>query len=109
MSDKVFGLDFDTLQIVLQKVQLLYQEKLELNPISKRGLEATFTFENQFLLTMEYLRSYPTFDVLAFSYGISKSYAFVCYRKISGLLLEVLALKNPKKISFKIVKKPLLT
>lgn len=107
LSERIFGLKFDTLQTVLKKVQLLYHEKLEANPLSKRGLVAEFSFENQFLLTLEYLRSYQTFDVLSFSYGISKSYAYVCYKKILGLLSETFALNN-KKISFKTIKKVLV-
>jgi hypothetical protein len=108
VSEKIYGLNFDILKDTLKKVQLLYYQKLEENPISKRGLNAEFTFENQFLLTMEYLRGYQTFDVLAFSYGISKSYAFKTFEKIFRLLSEIFALKNPKKISFKTVKKAIV-
>ena len=105
ISEKVFGLDFDILKIVLGKVQNLYEQKLDAHPISKRGLKAVLRFENQFLLTMGYLRTYQTFDVLGFSYGISKSYAFKCYGKIFALLAEAFSLKNPEKITFKEVKK----
>jgi hypothetical protein len=104
LSENVFGLKYDLLNSLLVKVQLLNNKKLEENPISKRGLNAKFTFENQFLLTMEYLRTYQTFEVLAFSYGISESYASKCYHKILTLLYDVIGLKKGQKISYKKVK-----
>ncbi len=108
LSEKVFGLEYTLLNNLLQKVQFLHNLKLEENPISKRGIKADFTFENQFLMTLEYLKSYQTFEVLGFSYGISESYANQCYHKILKLLLEVIGLKNPKKISYKKVKKAII-
>lgn len=104
LSENVFGLKYELLNTLLEKVQLLNTKKLDENPISKRGLNAQFTFENQFLLTLEYLKTYQTFEVLGFSYGISKSYASKCYHKILGLLYEVIGLKKGQKISYKKVK-----
>jgi hypothetical protein len=91
--------------LCLKKTQLLCEQKLEENPISKRGLDSQFGFANQFLLTLEYLKTYQTFDVLAFTYGISKSYANKCYHKVLTLLVEVIGLRNPKKITRKQVAK----
>ena len=108
LSEKVFGLEYGLLNNLLKKVQLLHESKLNENPISKRGLKADFTFENQFLMTLEYLKFYQTFEVLGFSYGISESYANHCYHKILKLLFEVIELKNPKKISYKKVKKAII-
>ena len=108
LSVKVFGLEFDLLKITLEKVQFLNEQKLLDNPISKRGLKAEFSFSNQFLLTMEYIKTYQTFEVLGFSYGVSESYASKCFHKIIGLLSEAIGLKNPKKISFKKVKKAII-
>jgi hypothetical protein len=108
LSTKVFGLEFELLNDILKKVQFLEDKRLEENPISKRGLKADFTFENQFLLTMEYLKSYQTFEVLGFSYGVSESHANRCYHKILKLLYEAIGLKNPKKISYKKVKKAII-
>lgn len=104
LSEKVFGLDFDLLISLLEKVKLVDEQKRELNPVSKRGLRADFSFENQFLLTLEYLKTYQTFQVLAFNYGISESYANKCYHKILDLLSQVVGLKNPTKLSYKKLK-----
>lgn len=86
---------------LLEKVQKAHEQYLEENPLSKRGLDAEFSFENQLLLTLEYLRSYQTFEVLGFSYGISESYANKCYHKILTLLATVVGLQNPDKITRK--------
>jgi hypothetical protein len=108
LSEKVFGLEYTLLKSVLQKVQILYQKRKEENLLSKRGLKADFSLENQFLLTLEYLKTYQTFDVLGFSYGIQGSYASKCFHKILDLLVEVIGLKNTKKISFQKVKKAII-
>lgn len=101
VCESLFGLKIGPLKKLLEKVQLLREKKLEQNPLSKRGLNADFTFSNQFLLTMEYLRTYQTFEVLAFSYGISKSYANKCYHRTLTLLAQEAGLKNPEKITRK--------
>lgn len=108
ISEKVFGIPFDTLKFLFEKVKILHLNELENNPISKRGLKPKFTLENQFLLTIEYLKNYPTFEVLGFSYGISDSYAVKCFHKILPLLSEAIGLKNPDKISFKKVRKAII-
>ena len=74
-------------------------------PLSNRGIEGEFTIANQLLLTLEYLRQYPTFLSLGFSYGISESYANKIYHNIRAILLELVGLKNPQKIKFKDVEK----
>jgi len=53
------------------------------------------------LLTTEYLRTHRTFEVPAFSYGISKSYANKCCHRALTLLAEDAGLKNPEKITRK--------
>lgn len=95
----LFGLKIGPLKTLLEKTQFLYEQKPGQNPLSKRGLNAEFTFSNQFLLTMEYLRTYQTFEVIAFSYGISKSYANKCYHRVLTLLAQEVGLKNPRKIT----------
>lgn len=101
VSEIVFGLEFGLLESLLRKTQSLHEQKLEENPLSKRGLDSKFGFANRFLLTLEYLRTYQTFDVLAFNYGISKSYANKSYHKTLALLAQVTGLKNPDKITRK--------
>jgi hypothetical protein len=99
VSESLFGLNLVTLQTLIKKVQKEHLSNLDKNPLSKRGLKPSISFENQVLITLEYLRTYSTFEVLAFNYGISVSYANKIYHKISVFLLEVIGLKNDKKIS----------
>jgi hypothetical protein len=101
VSESLFGLKFGLLEKLLKKVQKAHEQYLEQNPLSKRGLDAGFSFENQFLLTLEYLRTYQTFEVLGFSYGISKSYANKTYHKMLTLLADVTGLQNPEQITRK--------
>jgi Helix-turn-helix of DDE superfamily endonuclease len=98
---RLFGVKYDTFNFVLKKVQKNIDAFLIKNPVSNRGIPASFSIENQVLLTLEYLRQYPTFLSLGFSYGISESYANKIYHKIRPILAEVIGLKNPSKLKFK--------
>ena len=101
---RVFGLDWVLLEAILDKVQNSFQQIKSQRPISNRGLKSELSFENQFLLSMEYLKSYSTFQVLGFSYGISESYACKIYHKFRPVLAQVVGLKNPDKLTYKKVK-----
>lgn len=101
---RVFGLDWVLLEIILRKVQEHFQQIKSQKPLSNRGLKAELSFENQFLLAMEYLKSYSTFQVLGFSYGVSESYACKIYHKFRPVLAQVVGLKNPDKLTYKKVK-----
>jgi hypothetical protein len=98
---RLFGVKYDIFDFILKKVQNQIDVFLTENPLSNRGIPANFTIENQVLLTLEYLRQYPTFLSLGFSYGISESYANKIYHKIRPILAEVIGLKNPNKLKFK--------
>lgn len=71
------------------------------NPLSNRGLEGEFSLPNQLLLTFEYLRQYPAFLSLGFSYGISESYANKIFHKISPILADIVGLKKNDKLKYK--------
>lgn len=101
---RLFGVDFGHLESVLVKVQNKIDQHLQQNPVSNRGIDAEFSVANQLLLTFEYLRQYPTFLSLAFSYGISESYCNKIFHKMRPLLADVVGLKNPEKLQYKDVK-----
>ena len=101
---RLFGVDFAHLEAVLVKVQNKIDQNLAENPLSKRGLDAEFSVANQLLLTFEYLRQYPTFLSLGFSYGVSESYCHKIFHKMRPILAEVVGLKNPEKLQDKDVK-----
>lgn len=105
---RLFGLKIELFEAIFQKVQKHFENYLENNPLSKRGLSAELSLENQLLLTLEYLRQYPTFLSLGLSYGISESYANKIYHKIRPVLAEIVGLKNPDKLKFKHLKKAII-
>jgi len=53
---------------------------------------------------LEYLRQYPTFLSLGFSYGISESYAYKIFHKMEVVLADIISLKNPDKLRYTDVK-----
>lgn len=105
---RLFGLDFDKLESLLEKVQLYFEQKQSENPISNRGLKTGLGLKDQFLLTLTYLRTYKTFIVLGFEYGVSESWANKIYHRHLEALGDILGLKNPAKLSRRKVRKVLL-
>jgi len=105
---RLFGVKYDVFELLLKKVQNEMDDFLQQHPLSNRGLTADFSLENHVLLTLEYLRQYPTFLSLAVSYGISESYANKVYHKIRPVLGQAIGLKNPEKLKFKHVQKALI-
>lgn len=101
---RLFGVEFVQLEAVLAEVQNQIDHYLQENPLSNRGIDAELSIPNQVLLTFEYLRQYPTFLSLGFSYGISESYCNKIFHKIRAILADVVGLKNPKELKYKDVK-----
>lgn len=102
---RVFGVKFKNFQMLLGKVQFKTDQYLAQNPLANRGLDAEFSLANQLLLTLEYLKSAPTFEVLGFSYGISESYAYKCYHSLLPLLAQAVGENNPQQLQYKDVQK----
>jgi hypothetical protein len=105
---RLFGVKYDIFEYILKNVQKSIDTYLAENPLSNRGITSDFSIENQVLLTLEYLRQYPTFLSLGFSYGISESYANKIYHKIRPILAETVGLKNPDKLKFKHIQKVII-
>ena len=101
---RLFGIKFELLEIILVKVQNKNKKYLQENPTSNRGIDGEFSISNQLLLTLEYLRQYPTFLSLGFSYGISESYANKVFHKTRAILADVIGLTNPNSLKYKDIK-----
>ena len=101
---RLFGIKFELLETILVKVQNHKNSFLQENPTSNRGLDGEFSISNQLLLTLEYLRQYPTFLSLGFSYGISESYTHKIFHKMKPILADIIGLKNPDKLKYNDVK-----
>ncbi len=104
-SKRVFGLKMEQIDNLLGKVQNHIDQYKRQNPLSNRGPDAQLSVADQLLLTLEYLKSYPTFVVLGFSYGISESWANKIYHRIRPILAETVGLKNPDKLRYSQVQK----
>lgn len=107
-SKRLFGLKMEQIESLLEKVQERFALHIEQNPISNRGPKAAMPLSDQLLLTLEYLKSYPTFVVLGFSYGVSESWACKIYHRLRPVLFEVVGLKNPDKIKYEKVRKVII-
>jgi Helix-turn-helix of DDE superfamily endonuclease len=65
---------------------------------NKRGRKGEFQLEDKLLLTLRYLRDYPTFISLANEFSISEGYANKIFSKVSFALVKVLKLPNLEEL-----------
>lgn len=66
-------------------------------PIKKRGKQVSrLTVEDKLLLTLTYVRHYPTFQQLGRQFGISESYAHKLYERNRDRLVRLLRLPGHK-------------
>jgi len=92
------GISLENFYLVLEKINKNILEQLEAKPMKKRGLKANITLENKLLLTLIYLRDYPTFFNLGKSFGISESYANKTYHYILNILVKTIHVPNHKNL-----------
>jgi hypothetical protein len=106
--NQLFGLSFEKLELLIGKVQNHIENLIKENPMSNRELNSALGEKDQILLSLEYLRGYPTFAKLGFDYNMSDSWACKIYHFHLPIFLEVIGLKKPDKISKKKVRKLLI-
>ena len=93
---RMTGISMKNFEIVMQMViDYLKDEKLS-QPMRKRGIQSNMKVEDKILLTLFYLRHYPTFSTLGGVFNISESYAHKIYHRFSDILIKVLKLSNRK-------------
>ena len=66
--------------------------------MKKRGLKSTISIADQLLLTLTYLRHYPTFAKLGKEFSISESYANKIYHRMLDILVRVLPMNSKKEL-----------
>ena len=91
---RTVGLPLEKFQYLVEQIRVALQVQKDHNPLKKRGLKSELSLENQVLLTLLYLRDYPTFIQLGLQFGLSESYANKIYHKISTLLVRILHVKS---------------
>ena len=81
------------------KLTTYLDEQKALNPMTRRGRkDSKLALEDRLLLTLYYLRHYPTFINLAAIFGISESYCHKVYARTARLLAKVEKLPNRKAL-----------
>jgi hypothetical protein len=91
------GLTKENFETLCEKTEAHLREEKERNPQKRRGLKATkLSLANCILLTLYYLRHYPTFANLADVFEISESYCHKIYTRYSKILIQVEPLPNRK-------------
>ena len=107
-SKRLFGLKMEHIEVLLEKVQKLTDSHREQNPLSNWGVKSAVPLSEQLLPALEYLKSYPTFVVPGFSYGVSGSWACKIYHRLHPVLFEVVGLKNPGRLRYEKVRKVII-
>ena len=92
------GISLENFLYLFDKIKAHIQEIENNNPLKKRGRKSSLSLEDTLLLTLTYLRDYPTFLNLGQHFGISESYAWKIYQRTCYLLLKVLDMSNPKEL-----------
>ena len=92
------GISKENFQYLFEQLQIYIAQAKEKNPMKKRGQKGNFLLEDRLLLTLYYLRHYPTFLTLGQFFGISESYSNKIYHYISGILVKILHVPNRKKL-----------
>ena len=92
------GISKENFQYLFEQLQIYIAQAKEKNPMKKRGQKGNFLLEDRLLLTLYYLRHYPTFLTLGQFFGISESYGNKIYHYISGILVKILHVPNRKKL-----------
>ena len=92
------GIEQTKFIVVLEKVRDYIETDHKRNPRKTRGQKASICIEDKLLLTMHYLRNYPTFTNLGAMFDISESYANKIYHYILKILIKVQELDNRKNL-----------
>ena len=91
------GITKEDFQRLCEKTEAYIEEEKERNPRKRRGLKTSkLPLVERILLTLYYLRHYPTFANLADIFEISESYCQKIYSRYSRILVKVETLPNQK-------------
>ena len=89
------GITEKQFSLLLDKLEKEVKKDLQINKMKNRGVSSkTMTIELKLLLTLNYLRHYPTCSSLGAMFGISESYANKIFHKTVDYLLQFVHPKN---------------
>ena len=96
---RAVGLSQEDFLYLHGKLAVYLDEQKVLNPLRRRGRkDSKLSLEDRLLLTLYYLRHYPTLINLAAVFGISESYCHKVYARTARLLAKVEKLPNRKAL-----------
>tara|TARA_B110000238_G_C16010184_1_gene388499 strand:+ start:129 stop:551 length:423 start_codon:yes stop_codon:yes gene_type:complete len=94
------GISEKQFTFLLKRLEQEIEEDLQRNKIKKRGVPSkVMTTELKLLLTLRYLRHYPTFINLGTTFGISESYANKIFHKTINYMLRFIHPKKTNELS----------
>lgn len=94
------GISEKQFTFLLKRLEQEIEEDLQRNKIKKRGVPSkVMTTELRLLLTLRYLRHYPTFINLGTTFGISESYANKIFHKTINYMLRFIHPKKTNELS----------
>ncbi len=97
---RLYGLSYGLFEVLLGKVSRYIADQKQAHPISKRGRKSVLGLADQLLLTLVYLRQYPTFLSVGHQFGISESYAQKRFVYMRNILMKVVNLPDIKQLTF---------
>ncbi len=93
------GVKRRTFLAIVKLVNASLAEERRQQPMRCRGKQTTtISVTNRVLLTLYYLRQYPTFEELGDRFGVSESYANKLYHRHLDILVKVLRLPGKKSL-----------
>ena len=93
------GISLEQFITLRDRIIAVIQAEQEAQPMKKRGKKAvTVTVEDKLLLTLTYLRHYPTFAQLGDQFGICESYAHKVYQQYLTRLVTACRLPGRKAL-----------
>ena len=94
---RTVGLSPEDFRHLNEKLADYLDEQKALNPLTRRGRkDSKLILEDRLLLTLYYLRHYPTLINLGAVFGISESYCHKIYARTARVLAKVEKLPNRK-------------
>jgi len=94
------GISEKQFTFLLKRLEQEIEEDLQRNKMKKRGVPSkVMTTELKLLLTLRYLRHYPTFINLGTTFGISESYANKIFHKTINYMIKFIHPKKTNELS----------
>lgn len=92
-SKRLIGIEFEQLQTLIQKAEVIHQEKQKSRSRliqAGGGRSRTLSVKQEVLLTLIYLHQFPTFQMLGIQFGVSESTANNIFHYWVNILSDLL-------------------